>query len=370
MFAANRYAYNLLLEQIKNKTMSGIKAIIKSKRDLIKKKNISSKLAVNVCPEECFDSAYRDLLKNIASSRESIKAINESSFKKFKIKSFKWKTKKDNSNSIEIRSRSIKVLDKCRIRIFSKYFNYTSKLNGIKIKEKLNQELNYSCRLQKIDDLYYLIIPRYIKHEELKENNVCAIDPGVRSFITGYDPNGRIFEFGSNSKMEDKYNRIRNLQSKLKTCKSSRKRARIKREIKLIYKKIKNCINDLHNNVSKWLSNNYKNVLLPEFKVKNMVKKDNRKINSTTARRMINWSHYKFKCLLKSKMKNKNGNVIDCTEEYTSKTCSNCGRLNHKLGASKVFICPFNNCNYRQDRDVNAARNIFIKNHKLLNDLL
>ena len=35
------------------------------------------------------------------------------------------------------------------------------------------------------------------------------------------------------------------------------------------------------------------------------------------------------------------GTVIDCHEEYTSKTCSCCGRLNHTLGASKSFTCPF-----------------------------
>ena len=44
------------------------------------------------------------------------------------------------------------------------------------------------------------------------------------------------------------------------------------------------------------------------------------------------------------------GTVIDCHEEYTSKTCSCCGRLNHTLGASKSFTCPF--CHYVVDRDV------------------
>ena len=58
------------------------------------------------------------------------------------------------------------------------------------------------------------------------------------------------------------------------------------------------------------------------------------------------------------------GTVIDCHEEYTSKTCSCCGRLNHTLGASKSFTCPF--CHYVVDRDVGAARNIFLKNHHLL----
>ena len=44
------------------------------------------------------------------------------------------------------------------------------------------------------------------------------------------------------------------------------------------------------------------------------------------------------------------GTVIDCHEEYTSKTCSCCGRLNHTLGASKSFTCPF--CHFVVDSGI------------------
>lgn len=81
---------------------------------------------------------------------------------------------------------------------------------------------------------------------------------------------------------------------------------------------------------------------------------------------MLCWSHYKFKELLRHKM-NMNGNeLIDCTEEYTSKTCTRCGRLNHLLDSSKTFTCPYKDCNLKIDRDIGAARNIYLKNHKLL----
>lgn len=76
-------------------------------------------------------------------------------------------------------------------------------------------------------------------------------------------------------------------------------------------------------------------------------------------------SHYKFKEMLRNKMKLRKGELIDCGEEYTSKTCGNCGRLNHKLGAKKVFECE--NCKIKIDRDINGARNILIKNYFLIN---
>ena len=46
--------------------------------------------------------------------------------------------------------------------------------------------------------------------------------------------------------------------------------------------------------------------------------------------------------------------------DLCSKCCGNCGKLNHKLGASKIFKCP--HCEWTLDRDMNGARNIMIKN--------
>ena len=50
-----------------------------------------------------------------------------------------------------------------------------------------------------------------------------------------------------------------------------------------------------------------------------------------------------------------------------SKTCGNCGRLNHNLGSKKDFVC--NHYKYEADRDINAARNILNKNFKLVNKI-
>lgn len=59
-------------------------------------------------------------------------------------------------------------------------------------------------------------------------------------------------------------------------------------------------------------------------------------------------------------MKRTGGELIDCTEEYTSKTCTRCGRINHNLGSNKVFTCA--SCKLIIDRDINGARNILLKN--------
>jgi transposase len=63
--------------------------------------------------------------------------------------------------------------------------------------------------------------------------------------------------------------------------------------------------------------------------------------------------------LLKYKMDRVGGVLVECGEEYTSKTCSACGELNVSLDGSREFRCQC--C-----RDINAARNIFMKNWQLL----
>lgn len=51
--------------------------------------------------------------------------------------------------------------------------------------------------------------------------------------------------------------------------------------------------------------------------------------------------------------------ITQVTEEYTSKTCGNCGELNEKLGSNKTFECQ--KCKIVIDRDCNGCRNILLK---------
>ena len=54
-------------------------------------------------------------------------------------------------------------------------------------------------------------------------------------------------------------------------------------------------------------------------------------------------------------------------ERYTSKMCSLCGWINNKLGSDKIYNCK--ECKLMLDRDVNGARNIFLKQYMLDEDL-
>ena len=58
---------------------------------------------------------------------------------------------------------------------------------------------------------------------------------------------------------------------------------------------------------------------------------------------------------LLNKCKEYGSELIEVTEEYTSKTCTNCGTQSIKYSANRVKEC---NCGYRIDRDINGARNM------------
>ena len=74
---------------------------------------------------------------------------------------------------------------------------------------------------------------------------------------------------------------------------------------------------------------------------------------------MLLWSHYRFRKNLKTKAQGVGVTVIECTEDYTSKTCSWCGHIDTKLGGKKVYCCS--ECGWKIDRDFNGAVNILTK---------
>ncbi|OWZ24033.1 Transposase [Phytophthora megakarya] len=157
-----------------------------------------------------------------------------------------------------------------------------------------------------------------------------------------------------------------------KTSRSSEHRLcyRLRRRICFTSRKATRAVSDMHQNLSSWLAMIFKQVLLPSFHTSEMARwyfleaagdaipetaaVRKRQIRRPTARAMLAQAHYRFKMLLKYKMERAGGQLVECEEEYTSKTCS--GR-----GAIKTPHCLA-----LFDRDVNAARNIFHKNMGLL----
>lgn len=87
----------------------------------------------------------------------------------------------------------------------------------------------------------------------------------------------------------------------------------------------------MHNQTANFLTTTFKSIFIPIFETKNMIKKETRNINKGIVKRLLTLSHYKFKEKLKNMCKVRGINFKIITEEYTSKTCGNCGNYNKNL---------------------------------------
>ena len=198
---------------------------------------------------------------------------------------------------------------------------------------------------------------------QTQSNLAMALDPGVRTFVTGFDGSDFI-EIGKND-IGRIYRLARHLDktmSRIGVNKGSQfKRLRycLRKSAAKIRIKIKNLVNELHKKTAKYLAVKYKVIFLPTFETQQMVKKGKRRLATKTARAMVTLSHYRFKQMLKHQATKHGGVVVDVTEEYTSKTCSKCGHIHAKLGGNKIFKCP--ECGHTLDRDKNGAFNIMLK---------
>ena len=136
------------------------------------------------------------------------------------------------------------------------------------------------------------------------------------------------------------------------------KRAFLKNNIR-----IRHLVDEVHWKVIKYITDNYNKVLLPSFEVSNMTSRLKRKIRSKTVRSMLTWRHYTFKQRFIDKAIKRNVVLHIVGEEYTTKTCGACGYIKNNVGGNKIFTC--NNCKVTYDRDLGAARNIFLKHAHL-----
>ena len=177
-----------------------------------------------------------------------------------------------------------------------------------------------------------------------EEDRVISLDPGVRKFLVGYDPNGKISIIGQGACkiLSERLSEVFNVKPGKKRTKR--------------WKKIKNMIEDLHWKVSDFLVKNYDTILLPDFRTKQMVS-NKKHLTKQTKRLMSMFSFYKFKQKLMYKCSLNRKKLYIVNESYTSITCGECGSYND---ANEFYVCK--NCNLKIDRDVNGSRNILIKN--------
>ena len=354
-FGTARWIYNQCVAQVK--TLTTKKAL---RTAIVNNDNYATENTwVRQVPYEVRDAAMVDLINARKSNLAKWKKNHAHTF------TLKYRSRKASQEAIMIRGRCFKK------NLF--YPQFWGK-EPLRSSEPLPESVDYDCKLVRTRlNQYYLCIPMPLEtasdNQARQSNRIVALDPGVRTFHTAYDPTGAVMEFGKGD-IGHIYRicaHMDKLQSRLALDKTVRhkRRYRMRRAWRKMQWRIRNLVDECHKKIVKFLCANYSVILLPSFETQQMVVRNQRKIGSKTARAMITWSHYRFKQRLLFKQQEYPWcKVAICNEAYTSKTCGQCGRLHHALGGSKTFHCP--SCGLKADRDAHAARNILLKNMSFL----
>ncbi|MCA1993935.1 MAG: transposase [Coleofasciculus sp. S288] len=231
---------------------------------------------------------------------------------------------------------------------------------GFKASEAIPDTCNHATQLVRDRGRWFAIFPTYVEESVTNQEGVIALDPGVRTFLTGYDGQS-ILEFGKADigRIQRLCSHLDNLMKRVAAIKVRKQKRRMLKAASRIRIRIRALVDECHFSIVNYLTTNYKVIFLPTFETSKMVVKSKRKLNTKTARAMLTWRHYRFETHLKQVAARRGVVVVDVNESYTSKTCTACGFVHEKLGGSKTFKCP--NCGHKHDRDWGGARNIFIR---------
>lgn len=273
--------------------------------------------------------------------------------------------KYDKNNGIFWTTKNAVKIDKNKnVSIFVRRLKENKFLKmSYKNKVKLPNANNYQSKILLKKGAWYLILSLENIEEKCKFTNkrfIVSLDPGIRTFQSGYDLNGYVMDFGKNDikKIKEKHIKIdffKSIIDKIKSKGFSEKVYSLKKKIMKLERKVNGIVNNLHKQVSCFLVNNYENILLPHFETSKMQK--SKTLPSSVKRMMNSLSFYKFSEWLKYKCSKQKSNLFRVEEHYTSKLCGGCGILNN-VGTSKIYKCK---CGVVLDRDYNGARNILIQ---------
>lgn len=320
-------------------------------------------------PYDMRDEGMRDLLKAYDTAFTLLRTGKQKHF------NMRHRSSKAQSQSIVIHSKYWKDTKKI---FWASAFEKAKAETTLRTREPLPDSINYDCRLQRTRLGHYYVclllsaIPttpsvQGSDNQAPLVNNmprILAIDPGVRTFATGYDPVAASYvEWGKGDmkNLERLCIHLDDLASRTAKEKNARRRYKMRRAQMRMRLRLKHRVDEFHKKLVAWLVGNYDVILLPSFESSSMVNHVDRRISRPTVRTLLTWSFYRFKqrLICKAKLEGEHCLVQIVDEHYTTMTCGSCGRLNSNVGAAKVFQCP--HCAITLPRDWNAARNIFLR---------
>ena len=343
-----RLVYNITVQYLKHnegKSFISLRPVIKS----LFTNHFKERLLKSGIPVHIIDNAIKDVIKARKTAFQLLKVGH--------IKRFRLRFKKQSKITQTI------VIEK---QDFSSKLNsfYINSLGELKSSNPINKsEIMHDCRLTYDSNKNIFILHSPIDITNTINNSKydsCAIDPGLKTFLTIYNP-------------EKECMKIMNRDSTLKHAKSTKLSRLVNKKIDLLTltrtksskkailrnnRKIYNNVKELHYKCARYLCENYNNIYLGKLSTQSIVKGNLSKFEKHFSHAL---SHFTFSQILQNKCNEFGKKLYYVDESYTSKTCGCCGEI-YNVKLSRTYNCPY--CLNIYDRDMNAARNILIKNEK------
>lgn len=193
----------------------------------------------------------------------------------------------------------------------------------------LLQDMIYNCQQSQptIQNTWWQSFVKWwsaIDKNERMDSHICAVDPGIKTFLTCVSTSGWEMTYGKNA------------IDMIKTC-----------EV------VETTIERMHLFTIKELLTSNGVIIVPKFSTKSRPGKPR------SLRTMDALDHDSFLNSLKVEAATKNKCVIVGTEHMSTKVCFQCKAIN-EVGANDLYTCK--HCVYSAGRDLNAARNILYMN--------
>lgn len=208
----------------------------------------------------------------------------------------------------------------------------------------------YWKKLKNRNTWFNILYYNYNINKKKEQNKICSVDIGCKNFISLYGLDGYCYKIKSNYEIIDKVLKNKKIDYDFKD------------DI------IKNLIKELHITSAKIICSNYDIIYVGLVNNKGNI--NSREISTIDDNLLKLVSHKEFLDTLQEYANNYNKEIKIVEESFTSVQCGVCGEFN-KFGRifsnddseRRKYTCK--HCDGEFCRDINAARNILIKNQEI-----
>ncbi|WP_089131427.1 RNA-guided endonuclease InsQ/TnpB family protein, partial [Tolypothrix sp. NIES-4075] len=223
-------------------------------------------------------------------------------------------------------------------------------IGWVRLAEPLPVTAVHNCVISRQADNWFVAIKYEIELPVVDANRpTIGVDIGIKELAVCSD--GKV---SSNPKAYRRISkRLKRSQRRIsKRVKGSNNRTKAVRKLAKLHAKISNIRKDAIHKLTHHLAKNHSEVRIEDLHVKAFLK------NHKLAGAIADCGMYEFQRQLEYKTEKFQSKLILVDRFFpSSQICSNCGNHRHKMPLkNRVYICP--DCGYKEDRDLNAAKNI------------